>query len=45
MVMDGKYTYYLPYKYQTEFKKAMKSAEKNNLGLWSEKLVIEKELQ
>lgn len=40
MIADGygwEYTYNLPYKYQTEFKEAMKSAEKNNLGLWNEK--------
>jgi micrococcal nuclease len=39
MIADGygwEYTYNLPYKYQTEFKEAMKSAEKNNLGLWNE---------
>ena len=29
------YTYNLPYKYQTEFKEAQKTSEKNNLGLWS----------
>lgn len=30
------YTYNLPYKYQTEFKNAQKTAETNNLGLWAE---------
>ena len=29
------YTYNLPYKYQTEFKAAEKSARENQLGLWS----------
>jgi endonuclease YncB( thermonuclease family) len=39
MIADGygwEYTYNFPYKYQTEFKEAMKSAEKNYLGLWNE---------
>ena len=39
MIEDGywwEYTYNLPYKYQSDFKKAQKNAEKNNLGLWSE---------
>lgn len=29
------YTYNTPYKYQSEFKSAQKSAEQNQLGLWS----------
>ena len=39
MIADGywwEYTYNLPYKYQTEFKKAQKTAETNNLWLWAE---------
>ena len=37
MIEDGyawEYTYNLPYKYQSEFKEAQKTAELKNNGLW-----------
>jgi endonuclease YncB( thermonuclease family) len=38
MIANGyahEYTYHIPYKYQTEYKNAQKSAEANQLGFWS----------
>jgi micrococcal nuclease len=38
MVEEGyafEYTYFMPYKYQAEFKTAEKNAQDNNLGLWN----------
>ncbi|MDD2646866.1 MAG: thermonuclease family protein [Patescibacteria group bacterium] len=39
MIANGyghEYTYNLPYKYQTEFKEAERSAQTNKLGLWAD---------
>lgn len=39
MIKDGfayEYTYYLPYKYQKEFKEAQKYAQDNKMGLWGD---------
>lgn len=47
MIKDGyayEYTYSLPYKYQSEFKTAQKSAETNKKGLWAPG-VCEKEVK
>lgn len=38
MISEGyahEYTYYVPYKYQAEYKKAQQDAEKSQAGLWS----------
>ena len=39
MIAEGfahEYTYYIPYKYQSDFKKSEKAAREGNKGLWAE---------